>query len=61
LIIPAEVDTYVAFLENQRHLVKLVCVAEDYEVMVKNLKRHTTEGRGKIIGCIVWAMKSVKW
>jgi len=28
LIIPAEVDTYVAFLEDQRHLVKLVWVLE---------------------------------
>jgi hypothetical protein len=61
LIIPAEVDTYVAFLGFQRHLVKLVSVGEDYDVMVKDLKRHSTEGRGKIKGCIVWAMKSVKW
>jgi hypothetical protein len=60
LIIPAEVETYVAFLGFKRHLVKLVSV-EDYDVMVKDLKRHSTEGRGKIKGCIVWAMKSVKW
>jgi hypothetical protein len=60
LIIPAEVETYVAFLGFQRHLVKLVSV-EDYDVMVKDLKRHSTEGRGKIKGCIVWAMKSVNW
>jgi predicted RNA-binding protein with TRAM domain len=38
-----------------------VSVGEDYDVMVKDLKRHSTEGRGKIKGCIVWAMKSVKW
>jgi len=37
-----------------------VSVAEDYDVMVKDLKRHR-EGRGKIKGCIVWAMKSVEW
>lgn len=38
-----------------------VSVKEDYDVMVKDLKRHSIEGRGKIKGCIVWAMKSVKW
>ena len=38
-----------------------VSVGEDYDVMVKDLKRHSIEGRGKIKDCIVWAMKSVKW
>ena len=38
-----------------------VSVGEDYDVIVKDLKRHGTEGRGKIKGCLVWAMKSVKW
>ena len=38
-----------------------VSVGEDYDVMVKDLKRHSTEERGKIKRCIVWGMKSVKW
>ena len=38
-----------------------VSVGEDYDVMVKDLIRHRAEGRGKIKGCIVWVMKSVKW
>jgi predicted RNA-binding protein with TRAM domain len=38
-----------------------VSLGEDYDVKVKDLKRHRTGGRGKIKGCIVWVMKSVKW
>jgi predicted RNA-binding protein with TRAM domain len=38
-----------------------VSLGEDYDVMVKDLKRHRTGGRGKIKGYIVWVMKSVKW